>query len=323
MKVEDIWAEEEELEEEPETETEREWQVEAEQAGARLDSALAARFADLSRSRIQSLIEEKQVLVNGQATRASYKLKAGDLIKIWVPQPQPLTVEPQLIPLDVVYEDQDVIVINKPRGMVVHPAAGHWSGTLVNALLWHCQDLSGINGQLRPGIVHRLDRDTTGLLMVAKNDQSHQELARQIKERSVNRRYLALVHGNIVEPAGMVDAPIGRDPWDRQRMAVNPRNGKPALTRYTVRKRYGDFTLVECKLETGRTHQIRVHMAFLGHPVAGDPKYGPRKAAFDLQGQLLHAYLLGFAHPRSGQYLEFTAPLPEDMERVLEQLRRR
>lgn len=326
MKVNEFWPEDEEdLESEAETAEveERSWQVEPEWAGTRLDLALARKYDDLSRSRVQTLIDEGQVQVNGQKIKANYKLKAGDEVNLQVPAPRPLTVEPEPIPLEVVYEDQDVIVINKPRGLVVHPAVGHWTGTLVNALLWHCKDLSGINGQLRPGIVHRLDRDTSGLLMVAKNDWAHQQLALQIKERSVNRRYLALVHGNITEPAGIVDAPIGRDPKDRQRMAVNVKNGKPALTRYWVKERFGDYTLLECKLETGRTHQIRVHMAYLGFPVVGDPKYGPQKAHFGLEGQMLHAYLLGFKHPRTGEYLEFTAPLPAEMEDVLAQLRRR
>jgi len=295
--------------------------VPGEAAGTRVDIFLSRANPQLTRSYLQKLIGEGLVTVNDREVKANYKLKVHDSIALLLPEPEELKVEPENIPLDVLYEDADVIVVNKPRGMVVHPAAGNYTGTLVNALLGQCRDLSGINGIMRPGIVHRLDKDTSGVIMAAKNDRAHLSLARQIKDRTVTRRYLALVHGNLPEPAGLVDAPIGRDPKDRQRMAVVTKNGKPAVTRYQVLERFGDYTLVECKLETGRTHQIRVHLAYLGHPVVGDPKYGPKKAHFGLDGQALHAAVLGFRHPSTGEYLEFRAPVPEEMERVLRVLR--
>jgi len=290
-------------------------------AGKRLDIFLAEAAGELSRSFAQKLITDGMVLVNGEkAARVSYKVKADDLITLNIPCPDGLEVNPEPIPLDIYYEDSDVIVVNKPRGMVVHPAAGNYSGTLVNALLFHCRDLSGINGVTRPGIVHRLDKDTSGLIMVAKNDAAHSSLAAQLKDRQVKRRYLALVHGRINEESGMVDAPIGRDPRNRQKMAVLDRNSKQAVTHYCVLDRFAGYTYLKLRLETGRTHQIRVHLAYIGHPVVGDPKYGPARPHFGLDGQFLHAAVLGFKHPRTGLYLEFEAPLPDDLKIILEKL---
>ncbi|WP_066638867.1 RluA family pseudouridine synthase [Desulfolucanica intricata] len=295
--------------------------VREEDGGMRLDVFLSISNPEMSRSQIQKLISQNMVEVNGQKTQAKYKVKPKDKIQLTVPDPVELNVNPEPIDLEVYYEDEDLIVVNKPRGMVVHPADGNYSGTMVNALLYHCRDLSGINGVLRPGIVHRLDKDTSGLLMVAKNDVAHVNLAEQLKDRQVNRRYLALLHGNIREDSGLVDAPIGRDPKDRQKMAVVERNSKPAVTHYKILKRFGKYTLVELRLETGRTHQIRVHMKYIGYPVVGDPKYGPAKSHFNLDGQFLHAYLLGFNHPRTGKYLEFESPLPEVLNLILEKLK--
>ncbi|MFZ3173051.1 MAG: RluA family pseudouridine synthase [Carboxydocellales bacterium] len=297
------------------------FQVEPEQARTRLDLFLTGEVPELTRTHIQKLIDEGRVTINGTVAKANSKLKPGDEISFVIPEPEELKVEGENIPLEILFEDSDVIVLNKPQGMVVHPAPGNTSGTLVNALLYHCQDLSGINGVMRPGIVHRLDKDTSGVIMVAKNDLAHLSLASQIKDREVTRRYTALVHGSIQESGGIIDTPIGRDPQDRKKMAVVLKNSKQALTRYTVQERFKEYTLVECKLETGRTHQIRVHLAYLGHPVVGDPKYGTRKAHFGLVGQALHAGVLGFKHPRTGEYLEFSAPLPERMAGVVRKLR--
>lgn len=294
--------------------------VDDEDVGKRLDVFISEQMDELSRSYIQKLITEGMSQVNFQPARANYRLKKGDLASLRVPELETLEVVAEPIALDIYYEDADVIVVNKPRGMVVHPAEGNYSGTLVNALLYHCHDLSGINGVMRPGIVHRLDKDTSGLIVAAKNDAAHAFLAQQFKDRQVNRRYLALVHGRVREKAGEVDAPIGRDPRDRQRMAVVQKNGKHAVTTYRVLGRYHGYTYLDLKLKTGRTHQIRVHMSFIGHPVVGDPKYGPARAHFNLDGQFLHAGLLGFSHPRSGQYLEFKAPLPEVLQHVLDHL---
>ncbi|MEG6617097.1 RluA family pseudouridine synthase [Peptococcaceae bacterium 1198_IL3148] len=294
--------------------------VEATDAGLRLDKYLSQELDNFTRSYIQKLLADGQVTVNNHKQKASYKVQTGDEIILQQPDPVELTVEPENIPLDICYQDADVIVVNKPRGMVVHPAEGNYSGTLVNALLYHCQDLSGINGILRPGIVHRIDKDTTGLLMVAKNDAAHLNLAKQLKDHTVTRRYSALVMGNIKIDSGTIDAPIGRDPKDRQKMAVIDKNSKPAITHYTVTNRYGQYTQVECRLETGRTHQIRVHMAYIKHPVVGDAKYGGNVKQFKLNGQLLHAAVLGFTHPVTGEYLEFRAPLPDDFRAVLRQL---
>jgi len=296
--------------------------VQGEVAGERIDKFLAGQLQEVSRSRIQTLIDEEKVLVNRRKVKANYKLREGDLIKVSLPEPEKLEVKAEPIALDILYEDEDLIVINKPQGMVVHPAAGNYEGTLVNALLHHCKDLSGINGLLRPGIVHRIDKDTSGVLVVAKNDFAHRHLAKQIKDHSVKRIYYALVHGVLQEPAGIIEAPIGRDQKDRKKMAV-VLTGKEAITQYWTLETFKDYSFVKLQLKTGRTHQIRVHMAYLGHPVVGDPKYGPSKPHFDLQGQALHAAVLGCEHPRTGKYMEFSAPLPETMERVLDLLRRR
>lgn len=294
--------------------------VTGEDAGQRLDVYLSNCNLELSRSQLQKLISQGMVEVNGEKVPAKYKVKPEDYIVVTVPAPVELSVEPEPIDLDIYYEDEDVIVVNKPRGMVVHPAEGNYSGTLVNALLYHCRDLSGINGVMRPGIVHRLDKDTSGLLMVAKNDLAHTGLAEQLEKRQVTRRYWALLHGNIKEDSGLVDAPIGRDPYNRQKMAVVERNSRHAVTHFKVLKRFGQYTLVELRLETGRTHQIRVHMKYIGHQVVGDPKYGPAKPHFNLDGQFLHARVLGFHHPRTGKYLDFKAPLPAVLDKVLTEL---
>ncbi len=288
----------------------------------RLDKYLTEQFPEQTRSYLQKLIKDGEVLVNGKTVKAGFQLSKGDEVSVNIPEPKELDVEPQKMDLDIVYEDDDVILINKPKGMVVHPAPGHTTDTLVNGLLYHCKDnLSGINGVARPGIVHRIDRDTTGILIVCKNDISHNSIAAQLKEHSINRRYRALVHGNLKEDTGTVEGPIGRHPVDRKKMAINERNGKPAVTHYTVLERFGNYTLIECKLETGRTHQIRVHMTSIGHPLVGDEVYGPAKCPFKLQGQCLHAMVLGFVHPRTGEYMEFSADLPEYFEELLKKLR--
>ncbi|WP_425471041.1 RluA family pseudouridine synthase [Ureibacillus thermophilus] len=295
--------------------------IEAEYAGERLDKALSTIHEDWSRTQIAGWIEEGLVMVNGKEVKAKYKVKEGDVVEIEVPEPEELEVIPENLDLDIVYEDEDVIVVNKPKGMVVHPAPGHMTGTLVNGLMYHCKDLSGINGVLRPGIVHRIDKDTSGLLMVAKNDMAHNGLVEQLVNKTVTRKYTALVHGHIPHNKGTIDAPIGRDPKDRQKQAVVD-NGKEAITHFQVLERFGGkYTLLECKLETGRTHQIRVHMKYIGYPLVGDPKYGPKKT-IDFGGQALHAGVLGFIHPRTKEYLEFEVPLPEDFMNLLEQLRK-
>ena len=288
----------------------------------RLDKYLAEQFPEQTRSYLQKLIKDGEVLVNGKNVKTGYQLSKGDEVSVNIPEPKELDVEPQKMDLDIVYEDDDVILINKPKGMVVHPAPGHTTDTLVNGLLYHCKDnLSGINGVARPGIVHRIDRDTTGILIVCKNDMSHNSIAAQLKEHSINRRYRALVHGNLKDDTGTIEGPIGRHPIDRKKMAINERNGKPAVTHYSVLERFGNYTLIECKLETGRTHQIRVHMTSIGHPLVGDEVYGPAKCPFKLQGQSLHAMVLGFVHPRTGEYMEFSADLPEYFEDLLRKLR--
>ena len=288
----------------------------------RLDKYLAEQFPEQTRSYLQKLIKDGEVLVNGKNVKTGYQLSKGDEVSVNIPEPKELDVEPQKMDLDIVYEDDDVILINKPKGMVVHPAPGHTTDTLVNGLLYHCKDnLSGINGVARPGIVHRIDRDTTGILIVCKNDMSHNSIAAQLKEHSINRRYRALVHGNLKEDTGTVEGAIGRHPIDRKKMSINEKNGKPAVTHYTVLERFGNYTLIECRLETGRTHQIRVHMSSIGHPLVGDEVYGPAKCPFKLQGQCLHAMVLGFVHPRSGEYMEFSAELPEYFEELLRKLR--
>ncbi|GAA0135865.1 RluA family pseudouridine synthase [Paenibacillus sp. YSY-4.3] len=302
---------------------EMEWHIDEAAAKARIDKFVKEQLGDnTSRTQIQIWIEGGAVLVNGASVKTNYKLASGDRITLTIPEAESVEIVPEEIPLDIYYEDSDVIVVNKPRGMVVHPAPGHSSGTLVNALMAHCKDLSGINGELRPGIVHRIDKDTSGLIMAAKNDKSHASLAAQLKEHSVTRRYLALVHGNLSHDQGTVDAPIGRDPHDRKMYTVIDRNSKHAVTHFHVMERFGDYTLMELKLETGRTHQIRVHMKFIGHPLVGDPMYGKSKG-LKFNGQALHAAVLGFVHPSTAEYKEFTAPLPADMEDLLHSLRTR
>ena len=288
----------------------------------RLDKYLAEQFPEQTRSYLQKLIKDGEVTVNGKNVKTGYQLSKGDEVSVNIPEPKELDVEPQKMDLDIVYEDDDVILVNKPKGMVVHPAPGHTTDTLVNGLLYHCKDnLSGINGVARPGIVHRIDRDTTGILIVCKNDMSHNSIAAQLKEHSINRRYRALVHGNLKDDTGTVEGPIGRHPIERKKMAINEKNGKPAVTHYTVLERFGNYTLIECKLETGRTHQIRVHMTSIGHPLVGDEVYGPAKCPFKLQGQCLHAMVLGFVHPRTEEYMEFSADLPKYFEDLLRKLR--
>ena len=288
--------------------------------GLRLDVGVTS-FLGKSRSFVQNLIANEHVKVNGCLKKGNYKVRKGDRIEATIPIPRPTTAEPENIPLDILYEDQDVLVVNKPQGMVVHPAPGAWTGTLVNALLYRCRNLSGINGVLRPGIVHRIDKDTSGILVVAKNDGAHQSLAEQLKVHSMERYYLAIAHGVITEPSGTVDAPIGRDPSDRKRMAVVMHHSKMAVTHYKVLERFKDTTYLEVHLETGRTHQIRVHMNYLKHPILGDPVYGPSKNRFGLHGQLLHAAHLGFKHPRSGEWMRFDASVPEIFATVIQKLR--
>jgi len=289
--------------------------------GRRLDRAVAEGLEDLSRSAAQRLCESGAVLVNGQPAGKKQLLRQGDLVTVTIPDPAALEVLPEDIPLDIVYEDDWLLVVNKPKGMVVHPAPGNGSGTLVNALLWHCRgSLSGINGVLRPGIVHRIDKDTSGLLMVAKNDKAHQGLAEQIKAHTFTREYEAIVHGHFREAAFTVDAPIGRSPSDRKKMCVTQKNARNAVTHVEVLAEYPGFSHVRCRLETGRTHQIRVHLSYLGHPVAGDVVYGPKKPALDTAGQCLHARTIGFVHPGTGEELFFTSPLPDYFTAALQRL---
>lgn len=292
--------------------------VEIEQADLRLDVLLTQLISDTSRSQIQKLIEEEAVLVNERPAKANYKVRLGDAVAYSIPENSPMEIVAENIPLEIIYEDQDLLVVNKPQGMVVHPAAGVTRGTLVNALLYHCRTLSTINGEQRPGIVHRIDKDTSGLLIVAKNDLTHQDLALQLKKHTVKRVYLAVVHGVMMEPGGIIEAPIGRDTRDRQKMAVVMRNSKQAVTHYRVLERLADFTLLKCRLETGRTHQIRVHMAYLKHPLVGDPKYGHKKAAdLGFNGQALHAKTIGFVHPRTKEAMEFSVPPPPGYQQAL------
>jgi 23S rRNA pseudouridine1911/1915/1917 synthase len=291
--------------------------VTLEQENERIDKLLSD-ISEESRSKIQQLIKDGLVKVNGKGVKANYKCQAGDLITWDIPDPVPLDVQPENIPLEIIYEDDHVLVVNKPKGMVIHPSFGHTSGTLVNAILYHCKNLSGINGVLRPGIVHRIDKDTSGLLLVAKSDEAHISLAKQLTEKTVKRKYEAIVHGQLPHNMGTIDAPIGRDPKDRQKMAVVD-NGKPAVTHFTVIKRYSQFTHVECQLETGRTHQIRVHFHYIGYPLAGDPKYGPRKT-LDMDGQALHAKIIGFIHPITKEWMEFEVEPPESFKKVLTDL---
>lgn len=294
-------------------------QISVTEETGRLDKLLTSHLVDMSRTQLQDWITSGHILVNDKIEKASYKVKAKDIIVIDVPENEDLDIEPEDIPLDIVYEDSDVIVVNKPSGMIVHPSLGIVSGTLVNALLYHCKDLSGINGVNRPGIVHRIDKETSGLIMVAKNDKAHQSLSEQLKEHSVTRRYVALVHGSIPHEFGKIDAPIGRDSKDRQKMAVTKTNSKEAVTNFTVIERFKDMCLVECRLETGRTHQIRVHLSYIGYPVYGDPKYGKRKDD-TTHGQYLHAKILGFTHPTTNEYMEFDSELPDYFEQKIEEL---
>ncbi|KEJ00847.1 pseudouridine synthase [Clostridium botulinum A2B7 92] len=295
-------------------------QVEKEFDNVRLDLCLSKIFEDKSRSYLQGIIDEGNVLVNNKEKKRNYKLKVGDNIEVNIPEPKLLQIEPEDVKLDVIYEDKDVIVVNKPQEMVVHPAPGVYSGTLVNALLHHCKDLSGINGVARPGIVHRIDKDTSGILVVAKNDISHNNLAAQFKEHSISRVYMALVEGIIKNEQGTIEEPIGRHPVDRIKMAV-VKDGRHAVTHYKVIERFKNHTLVECRLETGRTHQIRVHMSHIMHPLVGDPVYGYKKQRFNLKGQMLHAKLLGFIHPTTGQYVEFESELPEYFKKIIKILK--
>lgn len=294
-----------------------------EENGVRLDKFLSLSSVGISRSAAVTLIESGSVLVNGSARNKNFKLSAGDRVELCVPDPVPYEAKAENIPLDIVYEDADLLVVNKPKGMVVHPAVGNYEGTLVNALLYHCGDsLSGINGVLRPGIVHRIDKDTSGLLIVAKNDFAHTLLAEQIKAHSFTREYEAVVFGNLRDDAGTVNAPIGRNPNDRKKMCVTEKNSKEAVTHYQVLQRFKGYTHIRCRLETGRTHQIRVHMAYLGHPVAGDLVYGVKNEKVSFEGQCLHARKIGFVHPRTGDYLEFSSELPPYFESFLEKLRK-
>lgn len=300
-----------------------EWVAGAADAGQRLDRFLAGCYPDLSRSAWQALLEQGLVLRGGAPANKKDKVVAGDCISVQLPDPQPIEAQPQDIPLNIVYEDEHLLVVNKPKGMVVHPAPGNPDGTLVNALLYHCRgNLSGIGGAIRPGIVHRIDKDTSGLLVVAKDDATHKGLSEQMAVHDIYRVYHAVVYGNLKEDEGTVDAPIGRDPRDRKKMAVTQTNSKQAVTHWRVLERFGQFTYIACRLETGRTHQIRVHMAHIGHPLAGDPVYGPRAVIKSLEGQCLHAKELGFVHPMTGQTLQFDSELPPYFQEYLTRLRK-
>lgn len=297
------------------------FELEAEYEGERLDKYLSILYPEQSRSFFQKLIKDGHVLVNDTPEKANYRLRVEDLISVTIPDAVETPILPENIPLDILYEDDDLLVVNKPKGMVVHPSAGHYTGTLVNAIMYHCKDsLSGINGEIRPGIVHRIDMDTTGSLIVCKNDESHIFIAEQIKEHSVTRKYRGIVYGGVSDDEGTIDAPIGRHPTDRKKMAIVP-NGKPAVTHYRVLQRFERYTYMEFQLETGRTHQIRVHMASIGHPLLGDAVYSSGKSPYHLQGQTLHAMTIGFIHPTTREYLEITAPLPEYFEKILHDLR--
>lgn len=292
----------------------------SEDVGQRIDVYLSEKIEDMSRSHIQKLISENNIYVNNVEVKSNYKIRSGDIIKLVIPEPVKLDLAPEDIEIEIMYEDEDIAVVNKPQGMVVHPGAGNYTGTLVNALLGKC-NLSSINGVIRPGIVHRIDKDTTGVLVIAKNDNSHKKLAEQIKNHSVTRVYIALIEGILKTDKGTINAPIGRHPVERKRMAVVSRNGRTATTHYQVLERYRENTLIEARLETGRTHQIRVHMAYIGHPLVGDPVYGYKKQKYKLKGQALHARTLGFVHPSKGEYMEFTAPLPKYFENLINKLR--
>lgn len=298
-------------------------QVEEDAEIQRIDRYLAGKRPELSRSYIQKLLKNQQIQVNGVSCKANYQVQPKDEISLTIPETEVTSILPENIPLDILYEDAHLLIVNKPKGMVVHPAAGHTTGTLVNAVMYHCRDnLSGINGELRPGIVHRIDRDTTGALVICKNDQAHRILAEQLKEHSITRKYRAIVLGNLKED-GRVEGPIGRHPIDRKRMSINHKNGKPAVTHYRVLENFGNYTYIECELETGRTHQIRVHMSSIGFPLLGDTVYSKGKSPFHLEGQTLHAMVLGFKHPFTGNYLEVEAPLPEYFSELLENFRKK
>lgn len=296
-----------------------EFLVEQPNNNIRIDKFLSEQMPDYTRSFLQKLIKEGDVLVNGQPVKSNYKLSTDDRISVEIPEMKDPEILAEDIPLDILYEDSDIIIVNKPKQMVVHPAPGHYSGTLVNALMYHCgNDLSGINGELRPGIVHRIDMDTTGSLVICKNDIAHQSLSEQLKVHSIKRVYEAIVHGNLKEDTGTIHAPIGRHPQDRKKMSIHAKISRDAITHYQVIERFGNYTYIECQLETGRTHQIRVHMASIGHPILGDEVYGPKKCPFpSLQGQTLHAKTLGIIHPRTGEYLEVNAPLPDYFTKLL------
>lgn len=298
--------------------------IDQDNQSTRIDSVLSLLLPDTSRSFIQKLIEDGNLTVNGKScTKKKYLTIAGDRVELRIPEPEQLKIEAENIPLEIVYEDDDVLVVNKPKGMVVHPAVGNYTGTLVNAVMYHCGErLSSINGVIRPGIVHRIDKDTSGLLMIAKNDMAHESLSAQLAAHSITRRYTALVYDNLVQDEGTVDVPIGRDPANRLRQAVTAQNSKRAVTHWRVLERFGRYTLIEARLETGRTHQIRVHMAYSKHPLVGDPVYGPKKQSLTQDGQMLHAGVLGFVHPRTGDYMEFTAPLPAYFTEILQKLRK-
>lgn len=293
--------------------------AEAEDAGTRADVFLAAKLG-VSRSNMQKLLEDGRVKRGEKIIKANYKVRAGEMFVVDIPEPEPIEAVPENIPLDIIYEDDDVVVLNKARGMVVHPAPGNYTGTLVNALLYHCSNLSGINSAIRPGIVHRLDKDTSGIMIVAKNDAAHISLSQQIQSKTAVRTYLAVVRGNIKTDSGTIETQIARDKTDRKKMAVVKEGGRDAITDYEVLERFGKYTLVRCKLRTGRTHQIRVHMEYLGYPLVGDPKYSPMKTPFGIKGQALHSYTLEFTHPRTGERMKFEAPLPEDMHKIITRL---
>lgn len=297
------------------------YNISSDEKAIRIDKFLSSKFEDKSRSFIQGLIENEGVLVNDKKIKSNYKLKENDKIEIKMPEVKELEVEAENIPLNIIYEDKDVIVVNKPKGMVVHPAPGNYTGTLVNALLYHCKDLSSINGVIRPGIVHRIDKDTTGILVVAKNDNAHNKLSEQLKVHSMKREYYALVEGRIKKDSGTIDKPLARSKKDRLKIAITP-EGKRAVTHYEVIERFKNASLVKCILETGRTHQIRVHMASIGYPLVGDPTYGLKKGKFKNEGQMLHAKTLGFIHPTTNEYMEFTSELPENYKELLENLRK-
>lgn len=297
-------------------------EITPEMEGERIDKCISNYLESLSRSYIQKIIKDGKAYVNDAVVKANYKVKVDDKVQFEIPDCEEPDIPPQDIPLDILYEDKDILIVNKPKDMVVHPAPGHYEGTLVNAIMFHCKDeLSGINGVLRPGIVHRIDKDTTGSIIICKNDEAHRKIAQQLKEHSITRKYRAIVYGRILEEEGTVNAPIGRHPTDRKKMAINEKNGKPAVTHYKVLERFDKYTYIECQLETGRTHQIRVHMTSIGHPLLGDEVYGNAKCPFKLEGQTLHAMTIGFIHPATGEYVEYEAPLPEYFEHLLQILR--